>query len=118
MKMLTAAEVSAALDVDPRTQARTALITEIRDAVDEARTESNDDSIPYAATFTLAELQERGISGKRGSGLKASREGHGPVAKVRALDDENYLVILAESWQDKDGGTHTLADFPGDGEAE
>lgn len=114
MQMLTAEQVNAALDTDPRTAARQALIVEIRDAVDEAR--QTDSTIPYAATFTFDELRERGISGKRGSGLKASRQGHGPVARVSTLDESTVLVVLAETWNDKDGASHALADFPEDGE--
>lgn len=112
MKMVTLDEVTAALDTDPRTAARQALVVEIRDAVDEARQDAGDDSIPYAATFTFDELRERGISGKRGSGLKASRNNRGPVAKVATLDESTVLVVLNPSWQDADGTAHSLADFP------
>ena len=103
-----------AYDVDPKTAARQALIVEIRDAVDEARQDAGDESIPYAATFTLDELKERGISGKRGSGLKASRNGRGPVAKVATLDESTVLVVLSDSWTDAEGNEHSLADFPED----
>lgn len=118
MKMLTAEEVNAALETDPRTAARQALVVEIRDAVDEARRDAGDDSIPYAATFTLEELKERGISGKRGSGLKASRNGRGPVAKVASLDESTVLVVLQDAWQDADGTDHALADYPEGEDAE
>ena len=104
MKMLTAEDVQGYLDasgVSPHTQARNALVAEIRDTVRDAIAAGDaPEGTPLAATFTLDELAERGISGKRGSGLKASRNGNGPIAKVATLDETTVLVVLSAEWLD------------------
>lgn len=116
MKMLTAEDVQGYLDsagVSPHTQARNTLILEIRDTVQDAIAAGEaPEGTPLAATFSPDELAERGIAGKRGSGLKASRNGNGPIAKVATLDESTVLVVLNEQWLADN------PDFPDSGDTE
>ncbi len=99
MKMLTAEAIAGYLesDVSPHTQARNDLVVEIRNAVDEAIASGDaKPGTPYAATFTVDELTERGLSNAKGTGpgLKKSRNGNGPIAKVARLSESEYLIVL------------------------
>ncbi len=47
-----------------------------------------------AAKFTADELAERGITGKRGAGLRAGRNGQGDIKQVSTLEDGTVVVIL------------------------
>lgn len=118
MKMLTAEDVAGYLQssgVSPHQAARNDLIVEIRQTVQDA-IEAGDapEGTPLAATFTLEELRERGIESKSGksSGLKASRNGNGPIARVATLDETTVLVVLNETWLAEHPG------FPDDEDAE
>lgn len=67
-------------------QAREALVQEMLDAEVEA------------ARFTFAEFAERGIP-VGNKGLRASRNGNGPIAKVDTnFEAETVLVILNSDW--------------------
>ena len=99
VKMLTAEDIAGYLetDVSPHTQARNDLVLEIRNAVDEAIAAGDaPEGTPYAATFTVDELTERGLSNAKGTGpgLKKSRNGNGPIAKVARLSESEYLIVL------------------------
>lgn len=99
MKMLTAEDIAGFLttDVSPHTQARNDLVLEIRNTVDEAISSGDvPEGTPYAATFTVDELSERGLSNAKGTGpgLKKSRNGNGPILKVARLGESDYLIVL------------------------
>jgi hypothetical protein len=100
MELLTqeVAEAFLAARVSPHAAARDALIAEIRAAHEEAGLEG-----PAAARFTLEELVERGITSKSGksSGLKASRNGNGPIALVRTEDEGTVLIVLNPETEDE-----------------
>ena len=108
--MLTAEQVNGYLERlpgnTPHDAARKALVAEIREQYETALAAGDiPEGTPMAATFTVAELAERGIApsvgkdGKtRGSGLKASRKGNGPIAKVGSLDSDTVLVVLNSAW--------------------
>ncbi|RPJ32047.1 MAG: hypothetical protein EHM35_11870 [Planctomycetaceae bacterium] len=103
MKMLTAEDIAGYLesDVSPHTQARNDLVLEIRNAVDEAIASGDvPEGTPYAATFTLDELAERGLKNDKGTGpgLKKSRGDNGPILKVARIAEGSYLVVLNSDW--------------------
>lgn len=103
LKMLTAEAIAGYLesDVSPHTQARNDLVVEIKTAVDEANEGKPDDErLPYAATFSLDELFERGLRNDKGTGpgLKKSRGDNGPILKVQRLSESEYLVVLNAEW--------------------
>lgn len=107
MKMLSPEDIATLVAslTSPREQARQALIAEIREAHAEA-VERGDvtDETPPAATFTLAELTERGVrtEDSRGAGIKAGRNGKGEIALAKVIDDDTVLVVLNPASESED----------------
>lgn len=112
MKLLDADSIQSLLDslASPREQARAALIVEIREAHAESLANGDvPEGTPAAATFTLAELTERGVRGDdtNGAGLKAGRNGKGEIALVRTLAEDTVLIVLRDETDTDDDDTET-----------